>query len=119
VNLAWAEKGLARHRVSERWCGASRLACVDPSDHLAGFRESLLLVFAEQELALDVYIEDAPCALDQLRFDCERFTQLLRQADGLAVIVSGLAPDDLDLHRYTPQIASTILPPRDHRCKLH
>jgi hypothetical protein len=56
-------------------------------------------VLAEDEPVVDVDVEDATSTLDELRLNAERLTNLLGQAPGLAGIVSGLAPDDLGLHR--------------------
>ena len=77
-----------------------RLALLDPLHDFARVRETLLGVLAEYELSVGVDVEDAAVPFLELRLDPECAAQLVGQADGLAIVVSGLAPDDLDLHRF-------------------
>jgi hypothetical protein len=59
----------------------------------------MLDVLAEYQLTVDVDVEDAAGSFLELRFDTEGAAQLVCQANGLAIVVSGLTPDDPDLHR--------------------
>ena len=76
----------------------------------AAIRKPLLLVLAEHQPVIDVDVEYAASSFHQVRFDAECATQLVCQADGLAVIVSWLAPDDLGSHRCLHVNPSSVSP---------
>jgi hypothetical protein len=70
-----------------------------PSDDFPRLGEALLLVLAEHSVVVDVDVEDPPSPFLELRLDAERLAQLVGQANGLAIVVSRLAPDNLDPHQ--------------------
>jgi hypothetical protein len=71
---------------------------LDSADDLSGIRKALLLVLAEHQPLVHEDVEDAARPLDQLRLDSEGLTQLVCQADRLAVVVSRFAPNDPGHH---------------------
>jgi hypothetical protein len=76
----------------------------DRSLDLAGTGKAPDLLLREDELAVELDVEDASGALDQLRAEAQLLLQLVRQTGGAGQIVSGYAILDREVfgHRSFP-----------------
>lgn len=61
-------------------------------------RESIFLVFAEDQLTIDDDVKDPAGAFDELGFDAKLVFDCLRQTGGLGQVISHTAVFDADLH---------------------
>ncbi len=66
------------------------------------FRESAGLELRVDERSVDVDVEDASAAGDQLGLDAELLLDLCRQTGGFWLVVSGRAVFDLHFHGVDP-----------------
>lgn len=68
------------------------------TEYLVGFRESPHFVFAEDQLAVNFYIEDTAAACNELRVGSGLFFDLGRQTGGTGKVVSFIAVSDRNRH---------------------
>jgi hypothetical protein len=92
--MAWSHGSNAR-----LLSGLTRLELLN---HLARIGKASGLVLGKDQLAINLDVEDAPAAGNQLCLNAKGFSQLVRQTGGFGVIVSNCTIGNLDVHSVSP-----------------